>query len=233
VSESERIRAVYDARTAKHGVAGAAYLVENPEVFDSMLEIDRRLYFALQSIRGSRTFADLRVLEIGCGSGPNLLRFLRWGFRPENLYGNEILDDRAAQARHRLPPAVSITTGDARDADGQFDVVFQSMVLSSVLDPAIRREIAQRMWEMTAPGGAVLSYDFVYNNPRNPDVCRVPVRELRAYWPDAAVTSQSTTLAPPLARRLARRPLVRRCLGAVPLLRTHCVVVAQRAAAGG
>ena len=38
-------------------------------------------------------FPRLRVLEVGCGEGANLLRFLRWGVDPARLVGTHSLSD--------------------------------------------------------------------------------------------------------------------------------------------
>ncbi len=53
-----------------------------------------------------------------------------------------------------------------------------------------------------APGGGVLVYDFVVNNPHNPDVRKLILGELQALFPDARLHSRRLTLAPPVARRL-------------------------------
>ena len=168
------------------------------------------------------------LLEIGCGSGDNLLQFLRLGFRPENLSGNELIADRVALARHRLPVAIELFEGNAGalDARGRtYDIVFQSMVFSSILDDMLRKEVAARMWSLVKPGGGVLSYDFVFNNPSNPDVRRVPNGELRRLFPAVRCTSWRLTLAPPIARRVSGLfPPLYGVFNALPFLRTHRLV---------
>jgi hypothetical protein len=84
---------------------------------------------------GWRDLADVRLIEVGCGGGGNLLDFLRLGFMPEHLHGIELLRDRAEQARLVLPQSLGISTGDAAAIESPVpaasqDVVYQSTVFS-------------------------------------------------------------------------------------------------------
>jgi SAM-dependent methyltransferase len=166
-----------------------------------------------------------RVLEIGCGTGANLLQLLRLGFRPENLVGNELIEERAAAASARLPSAVRILHGDASELRlpaASFDIVYQSTVFSSILDRKLQARIARRMWEWVRCGGAILWYDFVYDNPNNPDVRGVPLSRVRELFPDGTVHHRRVTLAPPLARVLTRlAPQLYTVANLAPFLRTH------------
>ena len=77
-------------------------------------------------------------------------------------------------------------------------------MFSSLLDDAYQQRLADAMWRWLKPGGAVLWYDFTVDNPRNPDVRGVPLPRLRALFPQGRLTHRRVTLAPPLARALAR-----------------------------
>jgi ubiquinone/menaquinone biosynthesis C-methylase UbiE len=163
--------------------------------------------------------------EIGCGAGGNLLQFLRLGFLPENLLGIELQSERAAAARSRLPDATSVTNGDALDLelpDGSIDVVFQSLVFSSILDEQFQHALASKMWKLAAPGGGVLWYDFTFDNPANPDVRGVGLKRIRQLFPAAEISAWRLTLAPPVSRRVTRiHPGLYWWLNAFPMLRTH------------
>jgi SAM-dependent methyltransferase len=170
---------------------------------------------------------SLRLLEIGCGGGGELARFLRLGLRPELLVGNELLPERLAVARAALPASLRLLPGDASMIDlpnDSFDVVFQSTVFTSILDDALAERLARRMWELVRPGGAILWYDFTVNNPRNPDVRGVPGDRVAELFPHGAMRSWRVTLAPPLGRAVA--PLgswAYRALASIPFLRTHLI----------
>lgn len=223
-AELSAIVSRYAVRDAKQDAQRYSWL--KPDVHLSALEGDR-VMLRLFSCAGLSDLQRLSVLEVGCGTGGNLLRFLRWGFDPAKLVGNELLPARLHEARRRLPAEVRLIEGDACELDcGSFDIVYQSTVFSSILDHTFQIRLANRMWEMTKPGGGVLWYDFCYNNPKNPDVRGVPVRAIRNLFPESKPIVRRVTLAPPICRfvtQLSPRfsPQIYSTLNALPLLRTH------------
>jgi trans-aconitate methyltransferase len=155
---------------------------------------------------GVESFEHLSLVEVGCGAGANLLEFLRLGFQPQNLIGVELLEERVLLANKRLPGGV-VRAGDAASLDlppASQDIVFQAVVFSSLLEDASQGELADRMWAWVKPGGGVLWYDFVVDNPKNADVRGVPLRRVRELFPEGQLTAKRVTLAPPIARLLCR-----------------------------
>lgn len=147
------------------------------------------------------------VLEIGCGSGSNLLDLIRLGFSPDRIIGNELLPERLERARENLPSSVRLIGGDASELglqDAVFDLVYQSTVFTSLLDADFQTQLARTMWRWVKPGGAVLWYDFVYDNPSNKDVKGVRPRRIRELFPEADIDMRKVTLAPPVSRRVTR-----------------------------
>jgi SAM-dependent methyltransferase len=203
---------------------GDRYSVLRPEVWQMLQERQRALLRGF-SRRRLTDLASLRLTEVGCGSGGNLLELLRLGFAPEHLCGLELLPERHAQARQVLPEATPVWLGDALQApvpDASQDLVLQSTVFSSLLDDAFQQQLAHTMWGWLKPGGHLLWYDFTVDNPRNPDVRGVPLARLRALFPQGHVQAERVTLAPPLARVLCRiHPGLYPVFNTVPWLRTH------------
>jgi SAM-dependent methyltransferase len=175
---------------------------------------------------------DKTLLEIGCGNGGNLLQFIRLGFLPENLTGNELLKARFLDARNKLPEKLKIIQGNALNlelGENRFNIVFQSMVFSSILDEKFKVELAKKMWGWVRKGGGILWYDFTYNNPWNKDVMGIPFNKVREYFPEGSIKKWKITLAPPLSRVVTIiHPSLYDALNLFPFLRTHILCWIQK-----
>jgi SAM-dependent methyltransferase len=173
-----------------------------------------------------------RLLEIGCGSGTNLLQFLKLGFAPKNMVANELLEERAKMARLNLPRAIEVLEGDALSTDfgcESFDVVVQSTVFTSLLDQDFQKSLAQHLWNIVKPGGGVLWYDFIYDNPKNPDVRGVPICRIRELFPEGTIRTWHVTLAPPISRIVTKvHPRLYDLFNLFPFLRTHVLCWIQK-----
>ena len=219
--ELREIRERYERRSET-----SENLYDPLESYHSMLIVEKQLaLIRLIKTVGLVPVAEKRVLEIGCGSGTNLLQLISLGFRPENLVANELLEERAREARHRLPTATKVITGDASELDfvsQSFDVVMQSTVFTSILSDCFQQELARHMWKLVKPGGGVLWYDYIYNNPRNRDVRGVSIRRIRELFPNGRMKFWRLTLAPPIGRLVTKICLrLYSICNVVPVLRTH------------
>ena len=222
-AEADRIRSEYARRAAE--IAGDRYAFTDPAQTLIVQEAERLLVQAL--VRAGMTpLAGRRVLEVGCGGGGWLARFALWGAPADGLAGIDLVPDRAAAAAARLPGA-DVREGDAARLpwdDASFDVVFQSMMFSSVLDAEVRRAAAAEMDRVLKPGGVILWYDFFVSEPRNASTRGMRRSEIASLFPGFSASLRRATLAPPLARRLAPRlrPLAVALTG-LRVLDTHLV----------
>ncbi len=155
-----------------------------------------------------RHFGDtdkLTILEIGAGDGGNVPLFLKLGFKRENIALNELLPQRILNIKKNHPD-ITLFEGDATGINfnnSHFDIVFQSTVFTSILNQKNRELLAQKMWSLTKSGGGVLWYDFIYNNPKNPDVKKVSKKEVICLFSEAVTYDIiKVTLAPPVGRRV-------------------------------
>ena len=149
---------------------------------------------------------DRKILEIGCDTGYWLGEFIKWGARPENLTGIDLLHQPLVTARSIQASRVGLAQANAAYlpmASATFDLVLQSLVFTSILDPAMKQAVAGEMLRILKPRGFILWYDYHVNNPWNPDVQGVKKREIRGLFPGCRVELQRVILAPPLTRALA------------------------------
>src|ERR1051325_7565918 len=169
-----------------------------------------------------------KCLEVGCGSHGWLSELIGWGVPETNLNGIELDPARAMKARDNFPGA-DLRLGDAVElpwAAGSFKLVICSTLFTSILDSNVRSLIANEVVRVLAPGGALLWYDFAFDNPRNPNVRGISRRRLRKLFPSLQGEVRSVTLAPPLARAIAPRNwALATLLEKIPLLRTHLIGV--------
>lgn len=174
---------------------------------------------------GYNPLTNVRILDIGCGDGAMLRQFTQWGAIPDRLSGIDLRPEPVEIARH-LNPNIDVRCGSAIELpwmDNSVDLVCQHTMFTSILSSEIKSRIAAEMVRVLKPGGAVLWYDFMYNNPTNPDVRGVTTKEIHSLFPDFELHLNRITLAPPIARRLPESllPILYPVLVAIPILRTH------------
>jgi SAM-dependent methyltransferase len=232
-AEAERIRRVFEERTRT--IPWQRYSVSDPGVLFMHLQRIRSVV-RLLAREGWFPLQETRALDVGCGTGGWLVDLESWGARQSNLAGIEIEPTRLARARRRLGEA-DLRHGDGTTLpwpDESFDLVVQSTVFTSILDPEMRRRLAQEMVRVLSPRGAILWYDFFRDNPRNPDVRAVRADEIRRLFPGLACDLRRVTLAPPISRRVARLSWTAALwLEATRVLNTHYLGVLRRAGDAG
>lgn len=225
VAERQRILAEHARREQE--IESSWYAPWQPAT-SLILGTSRRV--AAQMLQRASVFpqAQTACLEVGCGSRGWLGDLITWGVREENLHGIE-LDARRAGGAQQLLPKADLRIGDATNLpwdDETFHLVIASTVFTSILDGSVRRKVADEIQRVLVPGGALLWYDFVRNNPRNPHVRKVGRTEVRKLFPALNGEMRSVTLAPPLARAVAPVSwILATILEGMPWLRTHLIAV--------
>jgi ubiquinone/menaquinone biosynthesis C-methylase UbiE len=230
--EEARIQAAY----AKRQKVDARYSWFSPGHLFMIQERERRLLALLQR-HDLLHLEKKKILEIGCGTGYWLREFIKWGARPENMTGVDLLPDRVVEAKQLCPEPVTIQCGSAAQLaypNATFDLVLQSTVFTSILDLTLKQQIASEMLRVVKSDGLILWYDYHVNNPWNPDVRGVPKSEIIQLFPYCRMRLQRITLAPPLVRLLASYSWVMcELLAKIPLLCTHYLGVIQKEGESG
>jgi len=242
-AELQRIRTTYEQRDA---APPGRYSYVRPGYQFYIQQVE---WNALAALRAAGVpYLDANVLEVGCGSGYFLQRFVEFG--AARAAGIDLMEHRIEEARRRYPN-LELTAGDAADLPwdaASFDLVTQFTCLSSVLDDELRGRIASEMWRVLRPGGAVLSYDMRptpvafrllrrrrerggggegQETPTRP----VSAAELRGWFPDSRLTMRTASLHFDLCGIARRGRLAASLLDALPFLRSHLVAVARKPAA--
>jgi ubiquinone/menaquinone biosynthesis C-methylase UbiE len=142
---------------------------------------------------------------VGCGTGGVLRDFLKYGAKPKNCYGVDLLADRIDAAKS-LSPNISFSCGNAETLHYEsryFDIVISFTLFTSILDVEMKQNVAAEVLRVLRPGGIVLWYDYHINNPRNPDVRGVSKKEIIELFSGCEIMLMRTTLAPPITRAVA------------------------------
>ena len=227
-AERDRIARVY--RGWHGGTALARYAWHRPEIVVQEAMYTRSLSRMLAATVGT-DLGRIHVVDVGCGTGGFLRQLIDWGATPAHLTGTELQQDRLDLAQPRTAPGVRWHCGPlATLPAASADLVSAQTVLSSVLDPEQRQQLAADMWRVLKPGGWCLVFDFRYNNPRNSHVRKVTRAELDAFWPGHRQRYETLLLAPPVGRALAALPAVlSETLAALaPPLRSHFLYMVQK-----
>ncbi len=104
-------------------------------------------------IQGFIPMTNVRVLDVGCGSGRVLASLLEWGAQPDMLYGVDLLPDRIAEARERFPN-LHFRCANAEHLDfpdAFFDLVLLFTVFTSILNKQMACNVAREVTRVLNP----------------------------------------------------------------------------------
>lgn len=176
--------------------------------------------------------ANKRILEIGCGTGGELLSLMRLGATPHNLVGIDVSEERLAAARERLPGYEFLCANAAQlpFVDQSFDLVGQFTAFTSMPNPEMRTRAAAEALRVLKRGGSLIWYDFFLPS-RDRSTVPLGLAQIRELFPGARLQARRVTLLPPLARLLAAHLWeVALLIERLPLLRSHYLVIVRPSA---
>jgi ubiquinone/menaquinone biosynthesis C-methylase UbiE len=186
-TETERIRQIY---TAKYAIAFSdwadwMYHPRHPIGHTFRQHNEKCAVRAFNTL--GLDVCDKRILDLGCGYGNWLRMFIEWGARPSNAFGVDIVDQRVIFAK-QANPSLRIILAEASAlpfAEERFDIVMQSVVLSSIRDHEYRGRVAREIVRCLKRGAYVLWLDL--RTARSPELASFTLDDVCTLFPGFAV----------------------------------------------
>ncbi|HEY9087384.1 MAG TPA: class I SAM-dependent methyltransferase [Anaerolineaceae bacterium] len=226
--ELARLRSEYSRREERLA-SSDRYSSFNPAYLYAIHQRQAATFHALRKA-GIRNLKDQKILEIGCGSGRVLLEYLAAEAQQCNIFGIDIQQKPLSAAQKRLPDAsFACCNGEYLPfPTAHFDLVLQYTAFSSVLEDAIRINMAKEALRVLKPGGIIVWYDF-WTNPLNKQTHGIRAAEIRSLFPNCEHHIRKITLAPPITRRLVPRfTLVAYILEALSIFNSHLLATIRQ-----
>jgi ubiquinone/menaquinone biosynthesis C-methylase UbiE len=104
---------------------------------------------------------DKQILDLGCGDGSWLRMLIELGANPLQLTGIDLSPQRIqyAQERNPLINYIHNRVASLPLPSASYDLVMQTVVFSSILDPNLTQHLAKEMERVLKPGGYLIWLD--------------------------------------------------------------------------
>src|SRR5712675_685412 len=155
--EHRRIREVYAGYEADQ--RGRTIWADTPA---SRYMRERKWRVILGALTAHRvSLENAWCVELGSGATGDATRLREYGKTTRGIVAFDLLPERLSETR-QLNPGIAVVAADAARMplpDGSIGVVYQSTMLSSVLDPALRAGMFAEIRRVLKDGGVFISYD--------------------------------------------------------------------------
>lgn len=227
-NEIIRVKKYYSQRIEEHKGHLSNWLIPGPLY---MMQRKEQETLKLLKKLGISEFSEKSLLEVGCGNGSWISRWTNLGIPLSSLYGIDIMEQyvETSKTLTSFPSNMKVSSvTDLSFTDEFFDIISQSTVFTSILDPQARKEAATELLRVLKKGGSIFWYDFRYPSP-NPNVRKIDKKELMDLFPNCEIHLTSLTLLPPLVRKLAPFSFTLcRLLEKIPFLRSHYLAIIKK-----
>jgi len=151
-----------------------------------------------------------KILDVGCGGGGSLTRFLQLGFQPKNLYGIDLLQERIDEGVRKYPNLNLICDDAASMAyeSDMFDLVLESTMFVQITDEGLSQKISQEMLRVTKPGGYLMLIDWRYSKPGNSNYLALSTKRIDKMFSVGSLSDvickTNGALVPPVGRAISK-----------------------------
>ncbi|HNY13619.1 MAG TPA: class I SAM-dependent methyltransferase [Candidatus Wallbacteria bacterium] len=187
-SETARIKTEYERRDSTSALAAlyspanpsGVYIRQQAELYIADYFFRRFAGLKKPQIEMAAGIHDMKLLDIGTGAGSMLQMFSMLGFPRENLYGADLMFDRARAAaqKNATSNVINCNASLVPIKDSSFDFVSQFTVFSFVISAEMKKRIASEMVRVAKPGATVIWYDMIHTNPFNKNLKGVGYAEI-------------------------------------------------------
>ena len=224
LSESDRARELETIKRRYTQYAGSnrydLWSLSNPGFRRLVYERDRSI---MRLLRASLPAGGGSVVDLGAGSS-RLAGIAHDTGIECDWFGLDI-DEAAIADSSQAYPWARFAVGSADRIplpDDTVDVVLASVLFSSLPSDDFERAVARDIWRVLRPGGWLVWFDLRIDNPNNRAVHGISKQRLEALFPGWEHEIRTSTLLPPVARRLGpTTPVLYPMLVALPFLRSH------------
>jgi len=168
-----------------------------------------RKFLSLLAKNDLTVFRGKKILDVGCGGGHLLRKFLDLGATLQDLNGIDLLSERIERARY-LSPNINFEIGNAESLpynDDFFDIACIFYVLSSIHDKQIQKNIVNEIWRVLKPNGLILFGDIRYTKPGRKgyyNAVAIGKSRLRQFFPDCKINLVPVSLSHGITKKFVK-----------------------------
>lgn len=132
------------------------------------------------------TLKNKKILEIGCGTGNNFTNYLKFGVQDKDIYGLDLIIERLLTPK-KIYKNVKLINNDSQFIpfkSKSFDIIFQFVVFSSILDDNVCKNIASEMLRVLKDDGMIIWYDAHGGKMMSEHTRSFSENQIKKYFPN-------------------------------------------------
>lgn len=176
-----------------------------------------------------KTLSTAKIMVIGFGDGSAVYSLIKYGAKPRNIYGIEIVKDYYEDLKFNIPDANlrMVDNFIMPYPNGLFDIVIQTEFLSMIKNDNARLKMASEMFRLIKKSGKIFSYDIKKSS--DPNIVSIDSQQLKKLFPEASsLTSTPITLTSSIIKNFEKYPLLCQTFAKLSFLTSHYQTIIQK-----